>query len=68
MLATAAAVQSALAQQYPNQPIRLLFPSPPGGGTDFLGRILQNGPLSASEDECRVALREVNCTANLTKR
>ena len=32
VLATAS---RALAQQYPNKPIRLLIPSPPGGGTDF---------------------------------
>ena len=43
MLATVAVAQSAFAQQYPNKPIRLLIPSPPGGGTDILGRILQNG-------------------------
>ena len=43
MLATVAGAQSACAQQYPNKPIRLLIPSPPGGGTDILGRILQNG-------------------------
>ncbi len=34
---------SALAQHYPNKPIRLLIPSPPGGGTDILGRILKEG-------------------------
>jgi tripartite-type tricarboxylate transporter receptor subunit TctC len=33
----------ALAQQYPTKPIRLLIPSPPGGGTDILGRILKEG-------------------------
>src|SRR5688572_12965576 len=31
------------AQQYPTKPIRLLIPSPPGGGTDILGRILKEG-------------------------
>jgi tripartite-type tricarboxylate transporter receptor subunit TctC len=25
---------------YPNKPVRLLIPVPPGGGTDFLGRLL----------------------------
>src|SRR6185436_19791201 len=39
----ATAVQAALAQQYPGKPIRLLIPSPPGGGTDILGRILKEG-------------------------
>jgi len=32
----------AQAQTYPNKPIRMLIPNPPGGGTDVLGRILAN--------------------------
>ena len=28
---------------YPIKPIRLIIPSPPGGGTDILGRLLQHG-------------------------
>ena len=43
LLSTAGLAQSALAQQYPHKPIRLLIPSPPGGGTDILGRILKEG-------------------------
>jgi tripartite-type tricarboxylate transporter receptor subunit TctC len=31
------------AQTYPDKPIRLLIPSPPGGGTDLLGRIVKDG-------------------------
>jgi len=30
---------------YPVKPIRMLIPSPPGGGTDILGRLLQQGML-----------------------
>ncbi len=43
MLAPVAIAQSAVAQQYPNKPIRMLIPAPPGGGTDILGRILASG-------------------------
>jgi tripartite-type tricarboxylate transporter receptor subunit TctC len=31
---------SALAQQYPAKPIRMIIPYPPGGGTDFFARVL----------------------------
>jgi tripartite-type tricarboxylate transporter receptor subunit TctC len=31
------------AQHYPSTPVRMLIPSPPGGGTDILGRFLQQG-------------------------
>ena len=30
------------AQTYPSKPVRLLIPSPPGGGTDTLGRVLRD--------------------------
>ena len=42
LLALIAATPSALAQDYPTRPIRLLIPSPPGGGTDVLGRIVSD--------------------------
>src|SRR5450759_5583098 len=29
-----------LPQAYPNKPIRLIVPFPPGGGVDFIGRIV----------------------------
>lgn len=32
-----------IAQQYPDKPIRLVIPFPPGGGTDFLGRVVAKG-------------------------
>lgn len=37
------AVFNACAQQYPSKPIRVLIPSPPGGATDILGRLLREG-------------------------
>ncbi|NBS58643.1 MAG: tripartite tricarboxylate transporter substrate binding protein [Betaproteobacteria bacterium] len=37
-LATASGL--ACAQAYPNQPIRMIIPSTPGGGTDFIGRLV----------------------------
>jgi len=43
VLATVGITPSVLAQEYPTKPIRMLIPSPPGGGTDVLGRLLQEG-------------------------
>jgi len=31
---------SAIAQNFPEQPIKILVPFPPGGGTDFVSRIV----------------------------
>ena len=38
----ATAPLSTLAQDYPNRPIKLLIPFPPGGGTDFVSRTVAN--------------------------
>ena len=41
--ALAAPIGALHAQPYPHKPVRLLIPSPPGGGTDILGRVLREG-------------------------
>lgn len=45
LLATGAllAPVSAMAQAYPVKPIRMIVPFPPGGGVDFIGRIVGKG-------------------------
>jgi tripartite-type tricarboxylate transporter receptor subunit TctC len=40
LLALAAACGLAQAQSYPTKPIRVIIPSTPGGGTDFVGRLV----------------------------
>jgi tripartite-type tricarboxylate transporter receptor subunit TctC len=35
--------QNAPAQDYPTRPVTLVMPYPPGGGTDFVGRLLTQG-------------------------
>lgn len=42
-LAGATLLPGAFGQAYPDRPIRLLIPSPPGGGTDLLARIVKDG-------------------------
>ena len=45
---SALATSEVLAQQpFPSKPVRMLIPSPPGGGTDTLGRLLQQGMVEA---------------------
>jgi tripartite-type tricarboxylate transporter receptor subunit TctC len=41
-LVLAAAAGLAQAQSYPTQSIRMIIPSTPGGGTDFIGRLMSN--------------------------
>jgi tripartite-type tricarboxylate transporter receptor subunit TctC len=43
VLAAAAVAPPALSQQYPDRPIRMLIPSPAGGGTALLGRLIKDG-------------------------
>ena len=40
LILTCAATQGALAAEYPERPIRLIVPSPPGGGTDSSTRMI----------------------------
>jgi tripartite-type tricarboxylate transporter receptor subunit TctC len=46
-LAVAADTSRAASSDYPNKPIRLIVPFPPGGGTDLVSRILQPAASNA---------------------
>ncbi len=39
-LALLAAAQTAVQEAYPNRPLKVIVPQPPGGGFDFVGRVL----------------------------
>ncbi|WP_244169048.1 hypothetical protein [Achromobacter insolitus] len=39
-VAALAAACAAHAQDYPSKPIRIIIPSTPGGGTDYIGRLM----------------------------
>jgi tripartite-type tricarboxylate transporter receptor subunit TctC len=41
VLAAGLAAGAALAQEWPNKPVRFIVPYPPGGGTDVIARIVQ---------------------------
>lgn len=40
VLAVAAPIDQAMAQDYPSKPIKLVIPYPPGGATDVIGRVV----------------------------
>ena len=42
LAAAAASVAPAAAQDYPNRPVRLIIPFPPGGSNDVVGRLVAN--------------------------
>src|SRR5258706_11176185 len=40
ILAAAVPIDQVSAQEYPNKPIKLVIPYPPGGATDVIGRVV----------------------------
>lgn len=43
LLAAAGMASTAVAQEYPNRPVRLIVPFPPGGSNDIVGRLVGAG-------------------------
>ena len=39
---------AAAAQDYPNKPVRLIIPFPPGGSNDVVGRLIATAPERAA--------------------
>ena len=47
--------QAPAAGAWPNRPVTLMVPFPPGGQTDFAGRIVQTGSQQRSDGRFRLA-------------
>ena len=45
---------AAFAQSFPDRPVRVIVPYPPGGSTDLVGRILGEGATESSRKSTRL--------------